>query len=84
MEGTITYVSGKGWFFAKCDDGNDTGVFVHQRDVENRRYLRLDDRIQFNVVPSLKSPGDLQAANVKFLAHAGAAPTDGAQGASRE
>ena len=67
MQGTIDFVSGKGWFFAHADD--DTCVFVPQRAVEGRRYLRIDDRIQFDVIPSKKENGQFEATNVKYLGH---------------
>lgn len=66
--GIVTYVSGKGWFFAENLTDN-TSIFVHQKDVENRRYLKVDDRIAFDVIPSRTEPGEVQAANVKYLGH---------------
>jgi hypothetical protein len=71
MQGSITYVSGKGWFFARCH-ADDGGVFVHQRNVENRRYLIVGDIIEFERIPSTKNLDDFEAINVKFVAHAGA------------
>ena len=67
-QGTVTFVSGKGWFFAERDDNSST-VFVHQNDVENQRYLKINDRIEFAVVPSRTTPGKTQAANVRYLGH---------------
>jgi cold shock CspA family protein len=82
MEGTVTYVSGKGWFFAKSDDL--ISIFIHQRDVQHRRYLQVDDRVSFDVVPSTQHPGDFQAANVKYLGHTISRQTSGAVEASNE
>jgi cold shock CspA family protein len=65
-EGIVTFVSGRGWFFAE-NLADHSGVFIHQQDVENQRYLRVDDRIQFDIVPSRKHPDKSQAANVKYL-----------------
>jgi cold shock CspA family protein len=67
-EGIITFVSGKGWFFAE-NLADNSAVFVHQNQVENKRYLKVDDRISFDVVPSTTHPGQTMAANVKFLGH---------------
>jgi hypothetical protein len=67
MEATVTFVSGKGYFFAKSDDF--TSVFIHQRDVLHRRFLQVDDRVSFDLVPSTKHPGEFEASNVKFLGH---------------
>ncbi len=68
MNGVITFVSNKGWFFAE-NSADHSAVFVHQNQVENQRYLRVDDRISFDLVPSNKNPGKMMAANVKYLGH---------------
>ncbi len=67
MQGTIDFVSGKGWYFARCDD--DSCVFVPQRAVEKRRYLKVADRIEFDVIPSTMQDGQFEATNVRFLGH---------------
>jgi cold shock CspA family protein len=67
-EGVITFVSNKGWFFAE-NSATHSAVFVHQNQVENNRYLKVDDRISFDEVPSTKNPGKMMAANVKYLGH---------------
>ena len=68
MLGTITHVSGRGWFFCKCDE-DQSGVFVAQKNIEKRRYLQVDDRISFDRIPSTKNPNDFEAINVKYLGH---------------
>lgn len=68
MLGAITYVSGKGWYFAR-NDADDTAVFVHANQVEKQRFLRVADRISFDLVPSPLKPGQMMAANVKYLGH---------------
>jgi cold shock CspA family protein len=68
MQGTITFVSNKGWYFAR-NDATDTAIFVHANHVENQRFLRVDDRISFDEAPSNKKPGHLMAVNVKYLGH---------------
>ena len=67
-EGLITFVSGKGWFFAE-NLADHSCVFVHQNDVENHRYLKVDDHIQFDRAPSSKAPGKINAVNVKYVGH---------------
>jgi cold shock CspA family protein len=67
-QGTITFVSGKGWFFAE-NSADHSAIFVHQRDVEHRRYLLVDDRISFDIIPSRTQPGEFQAVHVKYLGH---------------
>ena len=66
--GTITFVSGKGWFFAERD-GDSAAIFIHQRDVENRRYLKIDDRVEFDVDTSPRHPDKICAVNVKYIGH---------------
>ena len=66
--GTVTFVSGKGWFFAERDD-DSSAIFVHQNEVENNRYLKINDRISFDVAPSTKNPGKTMAVNVKYVSH---------------
>ena len=66
--GIVTYVSNRGWFFARCTS-DDAGVFIPQKNVENRRYLRLYDRIKFTRIPSAKNSNDLEAIDVKFISH---------------
>ena len=68
LEGIITFVSGKGWYFAE-NLADHTAVFVHQNQVENQRYLKVDDRISFSIAPSTSNPGKSMAINVKYLGH---------------
>ncbi len=75
-QGRITYVSGKGWFFAE-NSADHSSIFVHQKDVEHRRYLLVDDLISFDIIPSRTQPGEFQAANVKYLGHTIARQTSG-------
>ena len=67
-QGIISYASGKGWCFVERDSDSST-IFVFPGDVENNRLLRVNDRVEFDVIPSRKFPGKVQAANVKYLGH---------------
>jgi hypothetical protein len=67
VKATIDYVSGKGWFLAHAED--DTCVFIPQKAVEYRRYLKINDRVKFDVIPSTREPGQLEGINVKYLGH---------------
>ena len=75
-EGHITFVSGKGWYFAE-NSADHSAIFVHQNQVENQRYLKVDDRISFTVSPSTSHPGKTMAINVKYLGHTIARQTSG-------
>lgn len=76
FEGSITFVSGKGWFYAE-NSTDHSAVFVHQKDVEHQRYLKVDDRISFEIIPSRTHTGKFQAANVRYLGHTIARQTSG-------
>jgi len=76
-DGIITYVSGKGWFFAE-NLSDHTAIFVHQNQVENQRFLKVGDRISFTVAPSVKTPGKTMAVDVKYLGHTITRQTSGA------
>jgi cold shock CspA family protein len=65
----ITFVSGKGWFFAKNLD-DQSAIFIHQKDVENMRYLRVGDRVTGELAPNPRSPGKTMGTNVKFAGRA--------------
>ena len=78
-EGVVTFASGKGYFFAE-NLTDHSSIFVHQVDVERQRYLRVGDRISFDVVPSRKTPGKTQAANVRYLGHVIARQTSAPSG----
>jgi|CZKC01.1.fsa_nt_gi hypothetical protein len=67
-EGRIAFVSGKGWFKAEDFLDNCT-VFILQKDVERERFLKLDDRIVFTLVPDRKDPTRLQGIDVKYVGH---------------
>lgn len=67
-EGIVTFVSGKGWYFAE-NLADHTAIFVHQNQVENQRYLKVGNRISFDIAPSTNNPGKTMAANVKYLGH---------------
>ncbi len=82
-EGIIAYASGKGWWFAENLSDNSS-IFVHQRDVENQRFLKLGDRIEFEVIPSRSLQDKTQAANVKFLRHTIARQTSGDKAVAHE
>jgi cold shock CspA family protein len=68
MEGIVTFVSDKGWYFAE-NSTDHSRTFIHINDVENLRYLKVDDRISFDVIPNSDRPGKTKAVNVKYLGH---------------
>jgi cold shock CspA family protein len=67
-EAIITFVSSKGFSFGE-DSETHSAVYIHQNDVEHRRYLKINDRVSFDLIPSPKYPDRMQATNVKYLGH---------------
>jgi cold shock CspA family protein len=76
FQGTITFVSGKGWFFAENSDDH-SAVFIHQKDVENNRYLQVDDRVTGELAPNPRHVGKIMGINVKFAGRTIARQTSG-------
>ncbi|MGD0957413.1 MAG: hypothetical protein ABR953_11385 [Candidatus Acidiferrales bacterium] len=69
MEAIIKFVSDKGWFLAE-DLSDSSGVYIHQKSVEKRRYLKIGDIVSYESAPSNTRPGETMAINVKFLGRA--------------
>ena len=67
--GCITFVSGRGWFFCE-NDADHSAVFIHQKNVENQRYLKVDDRVEFELTENPRRPGEICGVNVKYLGQA--------------
>ena len=68
FEGIVSFVSGKGWYFAE-NLTDHSAVFIHQTDVENQRYLKAQDRISFSLAPNPNRPGMMKGVGVKYLGH---------------
>jgi cold shock CspA family protein len=66
--GTITFVSGKGWFFAE-NDADHGAIFIHQKSVEKQRYLKVDDRVEFELADNPRRPGEICGVNVRYVGH---------------
>jgi len=67
--GCITFVSGRGWFFCE-NDADHSAVFILQKNVENQRYLKVDDRVEFELTENPRRPGEICGVNVKYLGQA--------------
>ena len=71
IRGTILSFGAKGFGFAVCDSTTtvftNRTVFIHIKQVRDGRFLHEGDRISFDVVPSAKHPGKLDAVDVEFL-----------------
>ena len=67
MLGTILS-AGAGFWFAVTDDTSET-VFVHHSQVANNRFLRANDRIEFEIADNPRKPGQKQALAVRYIGH---------------
>lgn len=67
MQATV-FLAGRGFWLAVCD-GTDETVFIHYNEVANNRYLRENDRVEFDAVPNPRKPGKLMGVRVRYLGH---------------
>jgi hypothetical protein len=61
---TVVYDSGRGYWFADADSDHER-IYIHQRDVIKKRFLKVNDRIRYELAPSDKHPGEVRAVNVE-------------------
>jgi cold shock CspA family protein len=71
MTAIIVVDSGRGYLWAEADDTHQS-IFIHQNEVKNRRVLHVGDRVQFDIEPNPKRPGQSQAVRVEYLGERGA------------
>lgn len=67
--GIVVAASGRGYWFIEQDQTRDC-LFVHQRDVVGKKYLRVNDRVRFNVIPNPQSKScstDHMAVDVEII-----------------
>jgi len=64
--GTVTTNGGRGFWFIERDHTRDS-VFCHQRSVVDRRFLNVNDRVRFNLAPSVTKLGEMQAVDVEIV-----------------
>jgi cold shock CspA family protein len=83
MTGTITFDSGRGFFWCESD-GTHQSVFIHQAHVKDRRALHLMDRVKFDLERNPRKPGEMQGVRVEYTGHCVARQTCDAQGVSHE
>jgi hypothetical protein len=66
FEGTITFDSGRGFFWCE-QDLIHTSVFIYQSNVKNRRQLHLADKVKFDLEPNPKRPDEMQGVRVEYI-----------------
>ena len=80
MTGIVVSGDGKrGFWFVETDQTHQS-VFVHQKNVKDRRFLRIDDRVRLDIVPSAFKPGQMEGANVEYIGHTIARQVGGVRG----
>jgi len=76
FEGTVTFVRNNGYFFVE-QDVTHTSVFIHQKNVRDRRYLHVGDRVKFNLAPCAKDPTRMEGVQAEYIVHTIARQTSG-------
>jgi cold shock CspA family protein len=64
--GIVTAAGGRGFWFIEQDETRDA-FFVHQNHVIGKKYLHVNDRVQFNIAPNPKKPGEMMATDVEIV-----------------
>lgn len=64
--GTVVECLGRGCYLIEQDETRNC-VFAHQRNVYRRKFLHRDDRVRFNISPSLRKTGDFEATEVQVI-----------------
>jgi cold shock CspA family protein len=59
-------VRGRGCWFIEQDHTRDC-IFVHQKHVVRRKFLHINDRVQFNLAPNPIKPGEVMAVDVEIV-----------------
>lgn len=78
----VTVENDKGFVWCETDVTHQS-VFVHQSEVENQRVLHVRDRVEFELGPNPRKPGQVCGLRVRFLGHIVARQVSDA-GVSRE
>jgi cold shock CspA family protein len=76
VQGRVASEPGNGVWFLECDGTSQT-VFCHHSNVANSRYLHVNDRVEFELAPNPRKPGQVQAVNVRFVGRNIARQTSG-------
>ena len=66
MLGTIVLASDRGFRFAEADSTHQS-IFIHQLNVNRRRFLHVNERIKFDLARSIIKPGEVEAINVEWI-----------------
>lgn len=66
VTGTVVHAGGRGFWFIEQDLTRDC-IYVHQNNVVGKKFLHINDRVRFNLAPSVTKPGEMQAVDVEIV-----------------
>jgi cold shock CspA family protein len=66
VTGIVVAAGGRGFWFIEQDLTRDC-IFVHQNSVIGKKYLRVNDRVRFNLTPNPRKAGEMQAVDVEII-----------------
>ena len=64
--GTVVAEVGRGCWVIEQDLTRDC-IWVHQRHVVRRKFLHVNDRVRFNLIPHIKQPDEVMADAVEIV-----------------
>lgn len=64
--GIVVQESGRGYWWIEADATRDC-VWVHQQYVVGKKFLHLNDRVQYNLAPNPRKPGSMMAVDVEIV-----------------
>ena len=65
--GIVVAASGRGFWFIEQDQNLRDCIFIHQNSVVGKKYLRVNDRVRFNLAPNPRKVGEMQAVDVEII-----------------
>jgi len=64
--GTVIQPAGLGCWLIEQDLTRDC-IFAHQRHVKGRKFLHVNDRVHFVLIPNSRRPGNMMADEVEIV-----------------
>jgi hypothetical protein len=66
FSGIVAEEVGRGCWLIEQDQTRDC-IWVHQRFVIRRKFLRVNDRVRFNIAPNPRRPDEVMATDVEIV-----------------
>jgi hypothetical protein len=64
--GTVAAQVGQGCWIIEQDGTRDC-IWVHQRHVVRKKFLHVQDRVRFSLIPHVKNPNEVMADEVEII-----------------